>query len=45
MLDVIDEILEPVRERVRDAAIMRSLSQPLELMWMPRLHKNFNPFE
>ena len=44
MRDVVKAILAS-KERMRDAAIMKSLSQPLELMWMPRLHKNFNPFE
>lgn len=45
MLDVVEAILAPVKERMRDTAIMKSLSQPLELMWMPRLHKNVNPLE
>ena len=45
MLDVVEAMLAPVKERMRDAAIMKSLSRPLELMWMPRLHKNFNSFE
>ena len=45
MLDVVEAMLAPVSARMHDAVIMRSISHPFQDMWMPRLHKNFNPFE
>ena len=44
MLDVVEAMLSPIKERMHEAVIMRSISHPFHDMWMPRLHKNFNPF-
>ena len=44
MLDLIDEMLAPVKEQMRDMAVMKSIAQPLELMWPARFDTRCNPF-